>query len=465
MQKTLADVRDCPQRNRTESEKYEGVQTYMWMVEDNIVEVPFDREHLLEVILSPENLNKAYKAVVRNKGCGGIDKMSCEDLLPWLKANKDELICSLLDGTYRPNPVRRVEIPKDNGKMRQLGIPTVADRLVQQAINQALTPIYERQFSRNSFGFRPRKGCLDALRRAQKIVDEGYKYVVDLDLERFFDTVSHSKLIEILSRTIKDGRVVSLIHKYLRSGVINKGMFEMSEEGTPQGGPLSPLLSNIMLNELDRELEHRGLPFVRYADDSMIFCKSKRAAMRVKESITKFIEGKLYLKVNKEKTVVSYVRGVKYLGYSFYVTKGKCQLCVHPKSKAKMKSRLKELTSRSNGWGYAWRKHKLTEYIRGWVGYYHLANMKRLLLETDEWLRHRIRMCIWKAWKKPKTRVKNLIKCGVPKWQAYEWGNTRLGYWRVACSPILHTQALSNMMLRKGGYPTLTDEWLKWHPN
>ncbi len=465
MQKTLADVRDCPQRNRTESEKYEGVQTYMWMVEDNIVEVPFDREHLLEVILSPENMNKAYKAVVRNKGCGGIDKMSCEELLPWLEANKDELIRSLVDGTYRPNPVRRIEIPKDNGKMRQLGIPTVVDRLVQQAINQALTPIYERQFSRNSFGFRPRRGCLDALRRAQKIVDEGYKYVVDLDLERFFDTVSHSKLIEILSRTIKDGRVVSLIHKYLRSGVIDKGMFEMSEEGTPQGGPLSPLLSNIMLNELDKELEHRGLPFVRYADDSMIFCKSKRAAKRVKESITQFIEGRLYLKVNKEKTVVSYVRGVKYLGYSFYVTKGKCQLCVHPKSKAKMKSRLKEMTSRSNGWGYAWRKRKLTEYIRGWVGYYHLANMKRLLLETDEWLRHRIRMCIWKAWKKPKTRVKNLIKCGVPKWQAYEWGNTRLGYWRVACSPILHTQALSNMMLRKGGYPTLTDEWLKWHPN
>ena len=464
MQKTLADVRDCPQRNRTESEKYEGVQTYMWMVEDNIVEVPFDREHLLEVILSPENLNKAYKAVVRNKGCGGIDKMSCEELLPWLKANKDELIRSLVDGTYRPNPVRRVEIPKDNGKMRQLGIPTVVDRLVQQAINQALTPIYERQFSRNSFGFRPRRGCLDALRRAQKIVDEGYKYVVDLDLERFFDTVSHSKLIEILSRTIKDGRVVSLIHKYLRSGVINKGMFEMSEEGTPQGGPLSPLLSNIMLNELDKELEHRGLPFVRYADDSMIFCKSKRAAKRVKESITKFIEGKLYLKVNKEKTVVSYVRGVKYLGYSFYVTKGKCQLCVHPKSKAKMKSRLKELTSRSNGWSYAWRKHKLTEYIRGWIGYYHLANMKRLLLETDEWLRRRIRMCIWKAWKRPSTRVKNLIKCGVPKWHAYEWGNTRLGYWRVAGSPILQTQALSNTMLRKGGYPTLTDEWLKWHP-
>ena len=318
MQKTLSQVNGCPQRDRSETEWYGGVQTFMWMCEDNIVEVPFDKEHLFEQILSSANLNRAYKAVMRNKGCGGIDKMSCEHLLPWLLTNKDELIRSLMDGSYRPNPVKRVEIPKGNGKMRLLGIPTVVDRLVQQAINQVLTPIYENQFSKTSYGFRPRRGCHDALRGAQRIINEGYIYVVDLDLERFFDTVSHSKLIEILSRTIKDGRVVSLIHKYLRSGVI-------------------------------------------YADDSMIFCKSKRAAMRVKESITRFIENTLYLKVNKEKTVVSYVRGVKYLGYSFYVMKGKCQLTVHPKSKAKMKSKLKELTSRSNGWGYAKRKQKLKE--------------------------------------------------------------------------------------------------------
>ena len=244
---------------------------------------------------------------------------------------------------------------------------------------------------------------------------------------------------------------------------MNKGLFEASEEGTPQGGPLSPLLSNIMLNELDKELERRGLPFVRYADDSMIFCKSKRSAMRVKEFITRFIENVLYLKVNKEKTVVSYVRGVKYLGYSFYVMKGKCQLTVHPKSKARMKSRLKELTSRSNGWGYAKRKHKLKEYIRGWVGYYHLANMKRLLLETDEWLRRRIRMCIWKAWKKVKTRVANLIRCGISKHKAYEWGNTRKGYWRIADSYILH-RAITNEHLCNAGYATLTGAYLEWHP-
>lgn len=236
MQKTSAQANDWPQRVRTESEWYEGVQTFMWMTEDNIVEVPFDKEHLLDLVLSPSNLNPAYKAVVRNKGCGGIDKMSCDQLFPWLLANKDELISSLQNGTYRPNPVRRVEIPKENGKKRLLGIPTVVDRLVQQAINQVLTPIYERQFSKTSYGFRPKRGCHDTLERAQKIVEEGYRYVVDLDLERFFDTVSHSKLIEILSRTIEDGRVVSLIHKYLRSGVMNRGLFESSTEGTPQGG-------------------------------------------------------------------------------------------------------------------------------------------------------------------------------------------------------------------------------------
>ena len=426
------------------------------------MEVPFDKEHLLERIISPDNLLQAYKAGQRNRGCSGIDKMSCEQMLPWLLANKDALICSLLDGSYRPNPVKRLEIPKDNGKMRLFGIPTVIDRLVQQAINQTLTPIYERQFSPRCYGFRPRRGCHDALRGAQKIIDDVYIYVVDLDLERFFDTVSHSKLIEILSRTIKDGRVISLIHKYLRSGVMNKGMFEASEEGTPQGGPLSPLLSNIMLNELDKELTSRGLPFVRYADDSMIFCKSKRAAKRVKESVTRFIEGKLHLKVNRDKTVVSYVQGVKYLGYSFYVMKGKCQLTVHPKAKSKMKAKLKELTSRSNGWGYAKRKQKLEEYIRG-VGYYHLANMKRFLMETDEWLRRRLRMCIWKSWKRVKTRIVNLIKCGIDKYQAYMWGNSRLGYWRIAGSYIL-CRAITKEKLSMAGYATLTGSYLEWYP-
>ena len=244
---------------------------------------------------------------------------------------------------------------------------------------------------------------------------------------------------------------------------MNKGVFEASEEGTPQGGPLSPLLSNIMLNELDKELTSRGLPFVRYADDSMIFCKSKRAAKRVKASVPRFIEGKLHLKVNRDKTVVSYVKGVKYLGYSFYVMKGKCQLTVHPKAKAKMKAKLKELTSRSNGWGYAKRKQKLEEYIKGWVGYYHLANMKRFLIETDEWLRRRLRMCIWKSWKRVKTRVANLVKCGIDKNQACMWGNSRLGHWRIAGSYIL-SRAITNEKLSMAGYATLMGSYIEWHP-
>ncbi len=462
-QKTLADVKGCPQRVRTASEWYEGVQTYIWMTEDNIVEEPFDKEHLLETILDPKNLNRAYKQVVKNKGCGGVDKMSCEQLLPWLKANGKSLIASLMDGSYRPNPVKRVEIPKDNGKKRLLGIPTVVDRLVQQAINQVLSPIYERQFHKNSFGFRSRRDCHNALHRAEKIINEGNHYVVDLDLERFFDTVNHSKLIEVLSRTIKDGRVISLIHKYLRSGVINHGVYETSEEGTPQGGPLSPLLSNVMLNELDQELERRGHKFVRYADDSMIFCRSKRGAERVCESITRFIEEKLHLRVNKEKTVSAHVGKVKYLGYAFGVVKGKCHLRLHAKSKAKMRARLKELTSRSNGWGYEYRKQKLKEYILGWMGYYHLAEMKNYLLSVDEWLRRRIRMCIWKAWKRVRTKVRNLIKCGIDKNRAYMWGNTRKSYWRTADSPILH-RAIGNLALRQKGYVTLYDEYVKWHP-
>lgn len=289
---TLSD--NYRQKDRTESESYVGVQTFIGITENHLVEVQFTKDDLLERILSPANMNRAYKQVVSNGGSGGVDKMETEDLLPYLKFHKDELINSLLDGTYRPNPVRRVEIPKDGGKKRQLGIPTVVDRLIQQSIRQVLSPLYERHFSDNSFGFRPKRSAHQALRRAQSYISDGYKYCVDLDLERFFDTVKHSKLIEILSRTVKDGRVISLIHKYLICGVMVGGHYESRAQGTVQGGPLSPLLSNIMLQELDMELESRGHKFVRYADDCMIFCKSKRSALRVKESITTFIERHLF---------------------------------------------------------------------------------------------------------------------------------------------------------------------------
>ena len=315
MQKTHES---CPQKDSAEHESYEGAQTLIGMVGDDLVEVQLMSDRMLEYILTPDNLNRAYRQVKANKGSGGIDKMDVEHLLPYLRSHKVEIVESLLDGKFHPNPVRRVEIPKDGGKMRQLGIPTVVDRVIQQAIAQVLGLVYEPKFSDGSYGFRPGRSAHQALRRAQEIINDGYKYCIDLDLEKFFDTVNQSKLVQLLSDTIKDGRVVSLIHKYLRAGVMIGHKFEETEQGVPQGGPLSPILSNIMLNELDRELERRGLPFVRYADDCVIFCRSPRAAERVCESISRYIEKKLFLKVNREKTHVGSVNGQKYLGYSFY---------------------------------------------------------------------------------------------------------------------------------------------------
>ncbi len=314
-QKTMES---CPQNDSAEREGYEGAQTLIGMVGDDLVEVQLTSGRMLEYILTPDNLNRAYRQVKANKGSGGIDKMDVEQLLPYLRSHKEEIVESLLGGKYRPNPVRRVEIPKDGGKMRQLGIPTVVDRVIQQAIAQVLSLVYEPRFSEGSYGFRPGRSAHQALQRAQEIINDGYKYCIDLDLEKFFDTVNQSKLVQLLSDTIKDGRVVSLIHKYLRAGVMVGHKFEETEQGVPQGGPLSPILSNIMLNELDRELERRGLPFVRYADDCIIFCKSPRAAERVCESISRYIEKKLFLKVNREKSHVGSVNGQKYLGYSFY---------------------------------------------------------------------------------------------------------------------------------------------------
>lgn len=455
MQKISTQSDSFPQRNRTESEANVGVQTFMGIAENNLVEVHFVKEDLLERILSPSNLNHAYKQVVSNGGKGGVDSMSTEELLPYLRLHKDELVKSLMDGSYRPNPVRRVEIPKGNGKKRQLGIPTVVDRLVQQSICQVLSPIYEPQFEDNSFGFRPKRGAHQALRRAITHLNDGNVYCVDLDLAKFFDTVNHSKMIELLSRTIKDSRVISLIHKYLNAGVMVSGQYEETIEGVPQGSPLSPLLSNIMLNELDKELSRRGHPYVRYADDCMIFSKSKRSAQRIKESITKFIERILHLKVNEDKTLVGSIKGMKFLGYSFYLRKGEWRLTLHPSTEAKLRSRLREITGRSNGLGYSRRKEELKLFVRGWVAYYQLADMGSRLSRLDQWLRRRIRLCIWKSWKTPKTRIHNLIKCGVPSWQARRHGWNK-GLWRIAGSYDLH-HGLSNEKLRLAGYTCLMD--------
>jgi group II intron reverse transcriptase/maturase len=416
---------------------------------------------MLERILTRQNMNEAYKRVKQNRGAGGVDGMSVDKLGEYLTAYKEEILRAILDGKYRPNPVRRVEIPKENGKKRPLGIPTAVDRVIQQAIAQVLTPIYEPKFAETSYGFRPGRSAHDALKKSLEYIDGGYKYVVDMDLEKFFDTVNQSKLIQVLSQDIEDGRVISLIHKYLRAGVIVHNKFEETAAGVPQGGPLSPLLANILLNELDHELERRGHKFVRYADDMLIFCRSKRAAERTLENITPFIENKLFLKINREKTVVAYVRGVKFLGYSFRIAKGGiAALYVHPKSIAKMRAKIRELTCRSNGWGNEYRKLKLKQFITGWVQYFKLAGMKTRLQDIDEWMRHRIRALILKQWKKPKTKYKNLRKLGISHIGAYKVANTSKGYWRAVEGVIVKT-ALTNERLRQSGYIFFSDYYQK----
>ena len=406
---------------------------------------------MLEEILDRQNLNEAYKRVKRNRGAGGVDGMSVEELGEYLTAHKEEILRVILDGKYRPSPVLRVEIPKENGKKRPLGIPTAVDRVIQQAIAQKLIPIYEPKFAETSYGFRPGRSAHDALRKSLEYINDGYKYVVDMDLEKFFDTVNQSKLAQLLSRDIEDGRVISLIHKFMRAGVIVNKKYEESEQGVSQGGPLSPLLANVLLNELDHELESRGHKFVRYADDMLIFCKSKRAAERTLENITPYIENKLFLKVNREKTVVSYVRGVKFLGYSFRVTRGVASLYVHPKSIAKMKDKIRMLTDRRNGWGNDYRKMRLKQFITGWVQYFKLADMKELLKSTDWWMRHRIRALIWKQWKETRTKYRKLRKLGISHSKAYMAANTSKGYWRTAKGAIVQT-AMSNERLRQAGY-------------
>lgn len=457
-QKTFQDT--WLQKDRAEPDSYAGGQTFMWITENNLTDNNQLKYGMMEFILSPSNLNAAYKQVKSNKGAGGVDGMGVESLKGYLVENKDELITSVLRGNYWPNPVRRVEISKDNGKKRQLGIPTVVDRVVQQAIAQVLIPLYEKQFSAHSYGFRPKRNAHQALKKCRGYITEGYGYAVDLDLEKFFDKVNHSKLIEVVSRSIKDGRVVSLIHKYLNAGARVGHSFEASELGVPQGGPLSPLLSNIMLNELDNELERRGHKFVRFADDLVILCKSKRSAERVMRSIVLFIEDKLLLKVNREKSQTAPISKVKFLGYSFYKTKGEVRLRIHPKSVSKMKAKLKELTSRSNGWGNDRRKEELRQYVSGWVNYFKLADMQRLLLKVDEWYRRRLRMVIWKQWKRISTKLRNLIKLGVKKSKAWEWANTRKGYWHTANSYILST-TITIDRLRQSGFIFLSDHYQK----
>jgi group II intron reverse transcriptase/maturase len=444
------------QKASTEHEGYAEAHIPARITETDNTNANLSGDGLLERIVSGSNLNEAFKRVKANKGSHGIDGMGVDELLQYLKENGEKLRQSILTGKYRPNPVRRVEIPKDNGKKRNLGIPTVVDRVIQQAIAQVLTPIYERQFSENSFGFRPKRSAHDAIRRSRENIQEGYKYVVDMDLEKYFDTVNQSKLVEVLSRTVKDGRVISLIHKFLKAGVVVKQKFEETEVGVPQGGNLSPILSNIMLNELDKELESRGHRFVRYADDLLIFCKSRKSAERTLANILPYIEEKLFLRVNREKTVVDEARRVKFLGFSFYSYKEETRVRIHPKSIVKMKTKVKELTSRSNGMGNEDRAMKLRQYITGWVNYFKIADMRKLLQTTDGWMRRRIRMIYWKQWKRVRTKLERLKSLGIQEQKAWEFANTRKSYWRTSNSPIL-AQSLGNDAIRGLGFLFFSD--------
>lgn len=412
---------------------------------------------LMERMLSRGNLLNALKRVERNKGSHGIDNMSVKDLRKHILETWGNLRASLTEGTYQPSPVRRVEIPKPNGGVRLLGIPTVTDRFIQQAITQILTPIFDPAFSTQSYGFRPNKRGHDAVKQAKRYIEDGYRWVVDIDLEKFFDKVNHDRLMRILSKRIQDRTLLSLIRKYLQSGIMIQGVVTQSEEGTPQGGPLSPLLSNIVLDELDKELEKRGHKFVRYADDCNIYVKSRRAGQRVMESITCFIESTLKLKVNREKSDVGRPWKRKFLGFSVTSHK-KPKVRVAKESIQRIKKRIRELTSRSKPIPMNTRIERLNQYLTGWCGYFALADTPTIFKELDQWIRRRLRMCQWKEWKKPKTKVRKLVGFGIPKEKAYEWGNSRKKYWRVAKSPILQ-RTLSNSYWSLKGLKSLYERY------
>lgn len=418
----------------------------------------------LERVLSKENMTKALKRVEANKGSHGIDGMKTDELRRFLFDNWTEIKASILKGTYKPRPVRRVEIPKPNGGKRMLGIPTVLDRLIQQAIAQELTLIFDEDFSKYSYGFRPNKSAHDAVKQANTFITEGYRWVVDLDLEKFFDRVNHDKLMSRVARKIKDKRILKLIRLYLQSGIMINGLLVRSEEGTPQGGPLSPLLANIILDDLDKELEKRGHKFCRYADDCNIFVKSERAGLRVKESVTKYIENTLKLKVNKDKSAVDRPWKRKFLGLSFYIMFGKSNIRIPQTSVEKFKKKVKEITSRRKPIGIEARIAKLNQVCIGWTNYFSIAKAKELMKDLDQWIRARLRMCEWKLWKKIKTRIRKLVSLGMKPYFAKIYANTRKGYWHTAKSTILQT-TMTNQYIESMGYKSLTAQYSKMHVN
>ena len=415
---------------------------------------------MLERILSNENIERAYKKVYANKGAGGVDGVTTKELAEYMQANWSSIKEQIRTRTYKPQPVLRVEIPKPNGGVRKLGIPTVMDRVIEQAITQVITPMFEPSFHENSYGFRPNRRCEQAIVRLLELFNDGFVWVVDIDLEKFFDNVPQDKLMSYVGRVIHDGDTESLIRKYLKAGVMNQGKYEPTDVGTPQGGNLSPLLSNIMLNELDYELDHRHLNFVRYADDVVIVLKSKAAATRVMYSVTSWIERKLGLKVNATKTKVTPPSKLKYLGFGFWNNKGEWKARPHEDSMNRLKRKLKALCKRNWSIDLTYRIKKINEVSRGWINYFRIGSMKSKLQNIDEHLRTMVRIVIWKQWKVPSKREWGLRKLGIGKDLARLTANCGDRYqWVVKKTCV--ARAISKEKLTKRGLISLSDYYLK----
>lgn len=411
---------------------------------------------LLERIVNERNMRRAYDQVMLNKGSGGVDGVGIQGFKAQVEEEWPSIKAAIQEGRYRPKPVRRVEIPKSGGGKRMLGIPTLMDRMIQQATGQVLMEEYDSSFSQSSYGFRPGRNAHQAVLQAKGYLNEGYSQVVDIDLEQFFDRVNHDYLMNLLSERINDKLVLKLIHMYLRAGVMEEGLATVNREGMPQGGPLSPILSNILLDKLDKELERRGHRFVRYADDLQVYVSSERGAKRVLASISGYIEKELKLIVNRSKSKVSGARQSTLLGYGFYIWKWKIKAKIAGGSIKKYKTQVREITSRSRPVAMYSRYDELKKLNRGWYNYFKLTEARSILEELDGWVRSRLRLCYWKQWKLPQTRVKMLVRLGTPEGLAYQWGNTRKGHWRACHSPML-SRALSSAFLKREGYLPLKE--------
>jgi RNA-directed DNA polymerase len=417
---------------------------------------------MMQQVVADTNIEKAWKNVKANRGAPGPDGITITDFLDWFRPRWPEIRQQLLDGTYRPGPVRRKSIDKPDGTgVRMLGIPNVLDRLIQQAIVQVLTPVFDPHFSESSFGFRPKRSAHGAAKQVRATIRRGYRYAADIDLSKFFDRVGHDILMSRVARRVQDKAVLRLIGRYLRAGVLVEGILQPIEVGTPQGGPASPLLANILLDDLDKELERRGLPFVRYADDFAVFAKSRRAAQRIMRSVTRFLTEQLQLVVNEEKSQVVACTEFEFLGFSFHKSRG--NINVAPKSIRKFKERIREMTGRSQGISMDQRLGRLRSYLRGWMGYFGLANQLRLFAQLDGWIRRRIRMCYWKQWRRPKRRRQMLIRLGVPVRQAIRHARSRKGYWHMS-KTIASGVGLTNAWLVEQGLLSIKTLWAELAP-